>query len=118
MSNDKSGNRMIMRLFQVKAKKGREEELLKKFATTSAAVVMGEPGNKGYIFGRGLPHQDEYGNTENDDMVMFASFWKDLDSVKKRFGDKWQVSFLPEGYEDMIEECSVRHIDVTSEIVD
>jgi hypothetical protein len=46
--------------------------------------------------------------------VVFASIWKDLDAVKERFGEDWQVSFLPAGYEDLIDECSVRHIDLSA----
>ena len=96
----------IMRLFQVKAKSGCVDTLLHKFATTSADVVQHEPGNEGYFFGGGV---------ETDgDLLIFASLWKDLDAVKQRFGDQWQVSFLPEGYEDLIEEHSLCHIDIST----
>lgn len=77
---------------------------MQSFATTSADVVQHEPGNRGYFFGQGVEL--------NDNVVMFASFWEDLGAVKQRFGDSWQQSFLPEGYEDLIEECSVTHIQV------
>lgn len=94
----------ILRLFQVQAKPDCARELVEKFATTSAEVVQGEPGNKGFFFGRGVLHDGDY--------VIFASIWKDLEAVKARFGDDWQTSFLPPGYEAMIEHCSVRHIDL------
>lgn len=96
----------IMRLFEVRAKPGCAEELMQKFATTSAEVVQGEPGNAGYFFGQGVE--------VDGDTVMFASFWEDLDAVKARFGAAWQQSFLPPGYEALIETCSVRHIDLGS----
>lgn len=95
---------LILRLFQVQAKPGRAGELMEKFATTSAEVVKGEPGNNGFFFGRGVVQDGDY--------VVFASIWKDLDAVQNRFGDKWQQSFLPPGYEALIEECSVRHINL------
>lgn len=95
-----------MRLFEVRVKDGRTDELLASFATTSADVVRHEPGNKGFFFGRAVE--------VDDDVVVFASFWRDLDAVKQRFGDRWQVSFLPPGYETMIEECSVRHFDLSA----
>lgn len=41
----------------------------------------------------------------------FASMWRDLDSAKARFGEHWQQSFLPEGYRDLIDECTVRYVD-------
>lgn len=97
---------MILRLFTVQVKGGKAEELLAKFATTSADVVQHEPGNTGYFYGKGV--------AQDNGTVIFASFWKDMDAVKRRFGDDWQVSFLPEGYEQMIDECSVSHIQLNS----
>lgn len=47
-------------------------------------------------------------------MAMFVSIWDDLDAVKRHFGEDWQESYLPEGYEDLIETCSIRHIYVGS----
>ena len=106
MQRDKPGIGPIMRLFEVRTKDGCVEELLQKFATTSADVVQNEPGNKGYFFGRGVPGD---GN-----VVVFASMWKDLDAIKDRFGEDWQQSYLPPGYEHLIEECSVRHFDLAA----
>ena len=103
MSQD-AGDGPILRLFEVKTKPGRAADLIAKFATTSAAVVKGEPGNKGYFFGSGVDRGGDY--------VAFASVWDSLDAIKQRFGADWQVSFLPEGYDDMIEHCSIRHIDL------
>ena len=88
----------------MRAKEGCAEALLQSFATTSAQVVQGEPGNAGYFFGRGLPAEGE--------VVVFASLWRDLEAVKERFGEDWQSAYLPPGYEAMIERCSVRHFDL------
>ena len=95
----------LLRIFEVRTKEGCAETLLENFATTSADVVKGHPGNRGYFFGKCV-----HGG---DNIVMFVSAWKDMDAVKKRFGDDWQVSYIPEGYEDLIEECSVRHFDMS-----
>lgn len=95
----------ILRLFEVTAKPGCGAPLLEKFATTSADVVRGEPGNTGYFFGQEIGVEGE--------TVLFASVWQDLAAVKTRFGDDWQVSFLPEGYDALIETCSVRHVDLS-----
>ncbi|MEM7226933.1 MAG: antibiotic biosynthesis monooxygenase [Pseudomonadota bacterium] len=96
----------ILRLFEVKAKAGCAETLLQKFATTSAEVVSGQPGNAGYFFGQGLAGAE--------DVVVFASLWRDMDAVKARFGADWLSSYLPPGYEDLIESCSVRHLDLSA----
>lgn len=106
MESTESHRGTVMRLFQAKTRQGGAAELIEKLATTSADVVQHEPGNIGYFFGRGLALDEE--------TIVFASFWKDLEAVKQRFGEKWQRSFLPEGYEDLILECSVQHIDVGS----
>ena len=99
-------NGPILRLFEVKAKDGCLEILLQKFATTSAEVVANEPGNAGYFFGR-LLHS-------SDDVAIFASVWDDMKAIKRRFGADWQSSFQPDGYEDLIETCSIRHFDLQS----
>ena len=32
--------------------------------------------------------------------------------VKAHFGEGWQQSYLPEGYDELIESCSIRHIEM------
>ena len=96
----------VLRLFEVQVKPGCADTLLAKFAPTSADVVQGEPGNTGYFFGAEIESDGE--------TVIFASIWRDLAAVKDRFGADWQVSFLPPGYEDLIDTCSVRHIDLST----
>ena len=82
MHNGKTEGGPVMRLFEVRAKEGCAEALLRNFATTSADVVQNEPGNAGYFFGHGVP--------ADGNVVMFASMWEDLDAVKARFGEDWQ----------------------------
>ncbi|WP_422374435.1 antibiotic biosynthesis monooxygenase family protein [Roseibium sp.] len=95
----------ILRLFEVQTKPGCAAKLLDSFATTSAAVVMGRPGNQGYFFGREIEAEG--------DKVMFVSVWANLDAIKAHFGETWQQSFLPPGYEEMIAHCSIRHVDLS-----
>ena len=94
----------VLRVFEVRTKPNCADALLRNFATTSAQVVAGEPGNHGYFFGRCVEGD---GNA-----VMFVSVWKDIAAVKARFGGEWQSSYMPDGYADLIEECSVRHFDL------
>ena len=95
----------ILRIFEAHAKPGCADKLLENFATTSADVVRSEPGHRGYFFGRCVQG--------GENTVMFVSVWKDLAAVKERFGHDWQNSYMPEGYADLIEECSVRHFDMS-----
>jgi len=94
----------VLRVFEAHTKPGCADKLLQNFATTSAEVVRSEPCNRGYFFGRCVQG--------GENTVMFVSVWKDLAAVKERFGDDWQTSYLPEGYEELIDECSVRHFDM------
>ncbi|HJP20077.1 MAG TPA: antibiotic biosynthesis monooxygenase [Alphaproteobacteria bacterium] len=96
----------IMRLFQVRAKKGRVDELAQKLATVSVEVVQNKPGNEGYFFARSV--------ADDGDSLVFASFWSDLSAVKDRFGAEWLSSHLPDGYAELIEDCSVRHFYLSS----
>ncbi len=105
MPDAKPGSGPVLRLFEVRTKPGCAEDLMRNFATTSADVVRDNPGNEGYFFGRGAG--------SDDDVVFFASVWTDLNAVRERFGTDWQESFLPPGYEDLIDEHSVRHFDLS-----
>ena len=96
----------ILRIFEVQVKDGCVEELLENFSTTSSKVVNGHPGNRGYFFGQCVQG--------GENVVMFVSMWDDLDAVKQRFGDDWEKSYLPEGYERLIDTCSLRHFDASS----
>jgi quinol monooxygenase YgiN len=96
----------ILRLFEARAKSGSGDKLAKQFETTSASVVRGEPGNRGYFFGRTTVDEGQ--------TLLFASLWVDLDAVKARFGVNWKSSYLPDGYAELIDECSVRHFNLVS----
>ena len=98
-----SESKPILRIFEVTTKPGFSGKMLESFATTSVKVVENEPGNLGYYFGQNI----------NEQSVMFVSVWQNLESVKNKFGKNWEESFLPEGYAEMIETHSLRHIDAS-----
>ena len=98
----------VLRVFEVKARPGCVDELKTKLADTSVSVVKGKPGNEGYYFG-------QLENADGRDLV-FISIWASLDAVKRHFGEAWSVSFLPEGYDALIEACSVKHYSVSAEV--
>ncbi|MEM6987884.1 MAG: hypothetical protein AAF499_15265 [Pseudomonadota bacterium] len=100
----------VLRVFDVRTKAGRADELLDKLSGTSVAVVQGKPGNTGHLFGK-------LASADGNDLV-FISVWASIESVQERFGEAWQESFLPEGYEDMIESHSIKHYTVSGELED
>ena len=93
----------ILRVFEVRAKAGSAGLLKQKLSDTSVSVVDGKPGNLGFFFGQSL-------SSDEHDLV-FISVWKDLDSIKTNFGAAWEESFLPPGYDEIIESCSIKHIE-------
>ncbi|HTP82346.1 MAG TPA: antibiotic biosynthesis monooxygenase [Alphaproteobacteria bacterium] len=101
MIDEKAFSGSILRMFEARAKPGCADSLAQKFATTSIDVVRNQPGNQGHFFGKGV--------SAEDNRFLFVSVWRDLSAVKTRFGDDWEGSFLPPGYSDLIEECSVKH---------
>jgi quinol monooxygenase YgiN len=96
-------NKSIFRVFEVRAKPGNAEVLKQKLSNTSVSVVNGKPGNLGYFFGENL-------SSDGNDL-MFISVWKDLESIKSLFGEEWKESYLPEGYDEIVESCSIKHIE-------
>ncbi len=94
----------IFRVFEARAKPGKAELLKQKLSATSVSVVKGKPGNIGCFFGENLS------SSEND--LVFISVWEDLDSIQAQFGADWERSFLPEGYDEIIESCSITHMKV------
>jgi hypothetical protein len=81
--------------------------LAEKLATSSVQVVRGERGFLGFVCA------GPASNTDRD--FVFASMWQDVDAIKARFGPDWRVSFLPPGYAELIEECSVEHYHLTQQ---
>ncbi|MEM9150320.1 MAG: antibiotic biosynthesis monooxygenase [Cyanobacteria bacterium P01_F01_bin.3] len=102
-------SKAILRIFEVRAIPGNAQLLKQKLSDTSVSVVKGKPGNLGYFFGANLT------SDEND--LVFISVWEDLESIKSLFGKDWEESFLPEGYDEIIESCSIKHIEVDGNLV-
>ena len=96
-------SKAILRVFEVRAKPGKVDVLKQKLSGTSVSVVNGKPGNLGYFFGANL-------SSDGDDFV-FISVWENMESIKSLFGEEWEESYLPEGYEEIIESCSIKHIE-------
>ena len=94
-------SRPIARVFRATAAPGSRDELLRRFHSSSAALVNSKMGCLGY---RILEPIDA-----SVLEVVFESIWCDLDAVKVAFGDAWQQSYLPEGYSALITGCSVHH---------
>ena len=94
-------SRPIARVFQATAAPGCRDELLRRFHSSSAALVNSKAGCLGY---RILEPVDA-----SVPEVVFESIWRDLDAVKVAFGDTWQKSHVPEGYSALMTAYEVHH---------
>ena len=97
-------SKSIFRVFEVRAKEGKVEMLKQKLSDTSVSVVYGQPGNLGYFFGSSL--------ASNGNDLVFISVWENMESIKTLFGEDWEKSYLPEGYDEIIESCTIKHIEL------
>ena len=97
----RNSSRPIARVFRATAAPGCRDELLRKFHSSSAAVVNSKKGCLKY---RILEPVDASAFE-----VVFESIWPDLDAVKEAFGDRWQQSYLPEGYSVLMTAYWVHH---------
>jgi quinol monooxygenase YgiN len=97
----RNSSRPIARVFRATAAPGCRDELLKRFHSSSAALVNSKVGCLKY---RILEPADA-----SAPEVIFESIWRDLDAVKVAFGDAWQQSHLPEGYSPLMTAYSIHH---------
>lgn len=105
MQHDLKPDLPVLRVFQARAKPGCEQALAGKLATSSVAVVQGQSGNLGHL--AGLPA------TAGGRDFIFCSIWRDADALIARFGSDWRSSYLPAGYDELIETCSVQHYSIS-----
>jgi quinol monooxygenase YgiN len=100
-----NSSRPIARVFRATAAPSCRDELLRRFQSSSAALVNSKAGCLHY---RILEPVDA-----SAPEVVFESIWRDLDAVKLAFGDAWQQSYLPEGYAALMTTYSVHHFFVS-----
>ena len=97
----RNSSRLIARVFRATAAPGCRDELLRKFHSSSAALVNSKKGCLKYRILEPV--------NASALEVVFESVWRDLDAVKEAFGDRWQQSHLPEGYSALMTTYSVDH---------
>jgi quinol monooxygenase YgiN len=104
----RNSSRPIARVFRAIAAPGCRDELLRRFHSSSAALVNSKAGCLKY---RILEPVDALAPE-----VVFESVWRDLDAVRVAFGDAWQQSHLPEGYSTLMTAHSVHHFFVSESL--
>ena len=92
---------MIMRIFQVTVKPGKEEEFSKFFHETAIPLMKGTPGIVKVL--PGAPRAD------SPREFSFVMIWDSLDSLKAFVGDDYQSPHVDPAEAELVESRTIKH---------
>ena len=92
---------MIMRIFQVTAREGKEEEFGKFFHETAIPLMKGTDGIVQVL--PGAPHAD------SPREFSFVMIWKDLASLQAFVGDDYRTPHIDPTEAELVESRSIKH---------
>jgi quinol monooxygenase YgiN len=95
---------MIMRIFQVTTRPGKEQEFSRFFHETAIPLMKGTPGIVSVL--PGAPRAD----TPRE--FSFVMVWKDLDSLKAFVGEDYQSAHIDPAEAELVEKRSIKHYDL------
>ena len=95
---------MIMRIFQVQTKAGKEAEFAKFFYETAIPLMRGTDG-----IVQVLPGAPQAGSPREFSFVMI---WKDLASLRAFVGDDYQSPHIDPAEAELVESRSIKHYDL------
>ncbi len=94
---------MIMRIFQVTAKEGKEEEFGDFFHNTAIPLMRGTERIVQVLPGAA--------RADNPREFSFVMIWKDLASLKTFVGDDYQSTHVDPSEAELVESRSIKHYD-------
>ncbi|RLK03430.1 putative quinol monooxygenase [Ruegeria conchae] len=94
---------MIMRIFQVTAKEGKEEEFGDFFHNTAIPLMRGTEGIVQVLPGAA--------RADSPREFSFVMIWKDLASLKAFVGDDYQSAHVDPSEAELVESRSIKHYD-------
>ncbi len=92
---------MIMRVFQVVTRPGKEAEFGKFFHETAIPLMKSTAGIVSVLPGAPRP--------DSPREFCFVMFWKDLESLKAFVGDDYQSPHIDPAEAELVESRSIRH---------
>lgn len=95
---------MIMRIFQVVAKRGKEAEFANFFFKTAIPLMKGTDGIVQVL--PGAPRPD----TPRE--FSFVMIWEDLASLKAFVGDDYQSPHIDPAEAELVEHRTIKHYDL------
>lgn len=95
---------MIMRIFQVVIRQGKEEEFRKFFHETAIPLMRGTKGIVQVLPGAARP--------ETPGEFSFVMIWDSLDSLKAFVGEDYQSPHIDPAEAELVESRTIRHYDL------
>lgn len=95
---------MIMRIFQVRVRDGKEEEFAEFFYKTAIPMMKGTEGIVQIL--PGAPH----GDSPRD--FSFVMVWKDLASLKAFVGEDYNSPHIDPAEAELVENRLIKHYDL------
>ncbi|MGR3464282.1 antibiotic biosynthesis monooxygenase family protein [Limimaricola sp.] len=95
---------MIMRIFQVVTKRGKEEEFGRFFTQKAIPMMKGTKGILQVLPGAPRP--------ENPREFSFVMVWEDLDALKAFAGEDYASPHIDPAEADLVETRSIKHYEL------
>ena len=95
---------MIMRIFQVVIRPGKEAEFAKFFYETAIPLMKGTEGIVTVLPGAPLP--------DSPREFSFVMVWKDLDALKAFAGEEYQNPHIDPAEAELVESRTIKHYDL------
>ncbi|NNE78892.1 MAG: hypothetical protein HKN18_01345 [Silicimonas sp.] len=96
---------MIMRIFQVRIRPGKEEEFARFFHDTAIPLMKGTDGIEQVL--PGAPHDDPRS-------FSFVMIWRDLAALKAFVGDDYRSAHIDPTEADLVESRSITHYELVA----
>ena len=97
---------MIMRVFQVVTRPGKEAEFSKFFHETAIPLMRGTDGIVQVLPGAA--------RSESPREFSFVMVWRDLDALKAFVGEDYQSPHIDAAEAELVESRTIKHYDLVS----
>lgn len=97
---------MIMRIFQVVTRPGKEAEFSRFFHETAIPLMKSTPGIISVLPGAPRP--------DSPREFSFVMVWQDLESLKAFVGEDYQSPHVDPAEAELVESRTIRHYDLVS----
>ena len=95
---------MILRIFQVTTRPGKEAEFSRFFHETAIPLMKGTDGIVSVLPGAPRP--------ESPREFSFVMVWRDLEALKAFVGEDWQTPHVDPAEEELVEARLIRHYEL------